>query len=283
MTTSMAEKAANEGDKLKHSLLLEVLLRCKEWDSLTYAETHAGAGRYLAADQDKDNHYINNLSNLVAGLKHKPAEETAGSRYFYLLQDWWSDNDRTGTYPGSLLQAARFLMANKIKAEFRATEADKDTCDRLVKAVNDYGIQPEQEKFQNKIEWLTKNDKLVLLIDPLSFAEDFFKASEKKVNKGGMDLPTLAKLLDPCWEKKSAVVLFWSGFGNKGGHVKKGIAYGWLKCICEQKKASMCCHHDARLHNIFVIGIGEGKKITDQLLQLDWSGSWLSKTILAGL
>ena len=44
------ERSANAGDILKHSLLLEVLGRCS-WCELTYAETHAGAGRYSAARQ----------------------------------------------------------------------------------------------------------------------------------------------------------------------------------------------------------------------------------------
>jgi hypothetical protein len=39
-----SSNAANPGDQLKHGLLAELLSRCVDWPSLTYAETHAGAG-----------------------------------------------------------------------------------------------------------------------------------------------------------------------------------------------------------------------------------------------
>lgn len=282
MAISMDEKAANDGDKLKHPLLLEVLARCKGWDSLTYAESHAGAGEYRAADQLAEKPHIANLLNLVSAVKDKPTEEAAGGRYFHHLQEWWSDENRQGKYPGSVLQAARFLTSQKVKADFRVTEAHKGTYDRQVKAVTDYGIEPKHEKFQNKIDWLTEKDSLVLLLDPLGFGEDFGKAREKKLNEGGMDLPMLTQVLAPCWEKKSAVVLLWFGFGNKGGHVKRGMAYGWLKCLCEQKGSSFSCYH-AKSYYTFILGISKGKEVTDALLQLDWGKSWLSRTIHKGL
>lgn len=282
MAISMDEKAANDGDKLKHPLLLEVLARCKGWDSLTYAESHAGAGKYCAADQLAEKPHIANLLKLVSAVTDKPTENAAGGRYYHLLQEWWSDQNRQGAYPGSVLQAARFLTNQNVKAEFRVTEAHKDTYDRLVKAVTDYGIEPKHEKFQNKIDWLTEKDSLVLLLDPLGFGEDFGKAREKKLNEGGMDLPTLTEVLASCWEKKSAVVLLWFGFGNKGGHVKRGMAYGWLKCLCEQKGSSFSCYH-AKSYYTFIMGIGKGKEVTDALLQLDWGKSWLSRTIYKGL
>ncbi|MBN9519358.1 hypothetical protein J0H58_12685 [bacterium] len=282
MIISMDKKAANEGDKLKHPLLLEVLARCKAWGSLAYAESHAGAGKYLAADQHPDKPHISNLFNLLSDQKDKPDEEAAGGRYYRLLQDWWADKDGFATYPGSVLQAARFLTNQRVKAKFRVTEAHKGTYDRLAKAMNEYNVRPEYDKFQNKLDWLTGEDSLVMLIDPLSLGEDFGTDRKKKLNKGGMDLPTLTKVLAPCWGKKAAVVLLWSGFGNTGGHVKRGMVYGWLKCLCEQKGSSFSCYH-AKSYYTFVMGVGEGKEVTERLLELNWSRSWLSKTVKAGL
>jgi hypothetical protein len=223
----------------------------------------------------------------VSDLKDKPAEEAAGARYYHLLQDWWAEKDK-GTYPGSVLQAFRFLRSQQVKAKYRVTEADKDTYDRLVKEVSEDEVQPEHEKFQKKIDWLTEKDSLVLLIDPLSFGEDFGVATDEKLNNGGMDLPTLTKVLDPCWEKKVAVVLLWAGFahnppGQMPGSVKKGMVYGWLKCLCEQKGASFSCYH-AKTYCTFIIGIGGGAAVVQELpKEKEWGQSWLSATVHEGV
>ena len=44
--SNMDRKAANDGDRLKHALLLEVLVRTQTWPRVVYSETHAGAGVY---------------------------------------------------------------------------------------------------------------------------------------------------------------------------------------------------------------------------------------------
>jgi 23S rRNA A2030 N6-methylase RlmJ len=224
----MNKKAANEGDKLKHPLLLEVLVRCKNWPSLIYAETHAGAGKYLAADQEDENRHITDLYNFFSDVKEKPVEEAAGGSYYHLLQDWWAVKGKD-SYPGSVLQAARFLTRKQIKAEYRVTEADKDTHNRLAKEVSEYEVQSECEKFQKKIDWLTEKDYLVLLIDPLSFGEDFGATTDEKLNGGALDLPTLTKVLDPCWGMKAAVILLWSGFGHNPRGKMPGLSRrGWF-------------------------------------------------------
>lgn len=282
-TPKMDTKAANEGDKLKHALLLEVVGRCTAWESLTYAETHAGAGIYHSADQDAEKPHIARLHELVASVAAEPAEQTAGGRYFRLLRKWWACNERRDSYPGSILQVVQFLSARNINAQFRVVEAHKPTFDRLAMGLQAYAVIPQHDKFQNRIAWLTENDRLVLLIDPLSFQEDFDEDRDPRLNDGGIDIPTIATLLEPCWRKRSAMVLFWCGFGHARGRVKKGIAYGWLKCICEQNNAGLRCFRDSRCHNLFVIGIGQGKDIAGQLGELDWPNSWLAKTVRGGL
>ncbi|HVC92705.1 MAG TPA: hypothetical protein VND64_03395 [Pirellulales bacterium] len=175
---SMDEKAANEGDKLKHALLLEVLGRCEDWKNLTYAETHAGAGIYLASAQSPNKPHIANLFRLWSDADAEPAESDAGGRYFALLRRWWASERRINRYPGSILQSALYLKSRGVATEFRVTEADGDTCDRLTKAVKHCGIRPDFARFQEKIDWLTKNDPLVLLVDPLKFKEDYGTARE---------------------------------------------------------------------------------------------------------
>ena len=285
MGISMDEKAANDGDKLKHPLLLEVLARCNGWGSLTYAESHAGAGKYCAADQLADKPHIANLFKLVSAVKHKPTEDAAGGRYYHLLRDWWSDENRQSNYPGSVLQAARFLTSQTVKAEFRVTEAHKDTHDRLVKAVTDYGIKPEHEKFQNKINWLTEKDSLVLLLDPLGFGEDFGKAREKKLNEGGMDLPTLTEVLTPCWGEGvrpwffSEVSRLW----QQGRPCKEGHGLRLARVISASRREAPFSATHAKSYYTFIMGTGKGKEVTDALLQLDWGKSWLSRTMHRGL
>ena len=102
--TSMDEKAANDGDRLKHPITLEVLGRCSTWPSLTYAETHAGAGRYLASGQRVDRPHIVRLQEKVAHEKRLAVESEAGGRYLGLLRDWWDDANNEGTYPGEHLR-----------------------------------------------------------------------------------------------------------------------------------------------------------------------------------
>jgi hypothetical protein len=176
------QEGRERGRQAETPAAAEVLARWKAWDSLTCAETHAGAGKYLAADQDADKPHIADLFNLVSGLQDKPTEDAAGGRYYHLLQEWWSDKNRLATYPGRVLQAALFLTNQKAKAEFRVTEADKDTHEKLVKAVNQYGVKHKREKFLRKIGWLTEKDSLVLLIDPFAFTEEFGEGREVILN-----------------------------------------------------------------------------------------------------
>ena len=277
---TMEENAANEGDKLKHSILLEVLRRCREWTSLTYAETHAGAGLYDVSDQTKKPH-ISDLQQLVVGLPNALSEESAGATYYSLLKRWWSDELNDALYPGSVLQAALFLEKTA-PATFRVVEAKKETHDKLVRTLKKFDIDPLHGTFQANIEWLTQNNPLVLLVDPFSFQADFGKNAENKLNQGGIDLPRLRGLFNACFCSNSAVIILWCSFGHKGGHVKKGTVYGWLRGICEERGATLRCFHHKH-YVTFIVGIGNGRDIAMDLPMKDaWSKSWLTSTVRAG-
>src|SRR4051794_30529936 len=106
---NMDEKAANSGDRLKHTLLLEVLSRCSNWESLTYSETHAGAGIYHAERQKQRSQYIAELEATISNSEVTPQSVASGATYNKLLKTWWADPDHHGVYPGSVVQAATFL------------------------------------------------------------------------------------------------------------------------------------------------------------------------------
>ena len=98
---NMDEKAANNGDRLKHALLLEILGRAApSWPTVVYAETHAGAGVYYQEEQSKQGQqYISDLRALISETisSGSPAPESAGFNYFAALKRWWfeaSDDSR---------------------------------------------------------------------------------------------------------------------------------------------------------------------------------------------
>ena len=222
--TSMDEKAANEGDRLKHPLTLELPGRCSAWESLTYAETHAGAGRYLASGQLADKPHIARLHDKVSREKRPAVDSEAGGRYLALLRDWWDDLNTVGAYPGSVLQSARFLSRWRSVGswEIRATEADKATSERLSASLKGLGIETKHEGFQTQVDWLTQNDNLILLVDPYSYfaiddGEGRDKARTKALNKGRIDQEAMDSLFDRCWGKSACVVLFWCAFAHEPG------------------------------------------------------------------
>jgi len=269
--------AANEGDQLKHALLAEVLLRCLNWPSLTYAETHAGAGIYVATSQSADKSHIYKLKMLVNGLE-TPDEATAGGGYARLLKQWWSDAGNADKYPGSVLQAAITLnrRGNGIEpAQLRVTEAVEETHARLAKAVEPFGVNPKRGGFQNEIDWLTEKDGLVLLIDPFTYTED-----KKALNKGHIDLKTLKMVLKECWKKASCVVGFWCAMGrDKTAKQKQSLFTSTLKKLAEEKKTAFRLFAFGK-YSIAWIGIGQGAEVVSDIPTASgWEHSWLGRVI----
>ena len=77
-----------------------------------------------------------------------------------------SDDDTY--YPGSALTASRWLMGHRPPEQFeiRLTEGDKETCDALRRALVIPEDQIKQGSYELYLDWLTKEDNLVLLVDP---------------------------------------------------------------------------------------------------------------------
>jgi 23S rRNA A2030 N6-methylase RlmJ len=269
----MEKHAANDGDKLKHSLLLEVLARCTGWPALNYAETHAGAGYYLASQQAKSEH-IAKLRQIVQHPKRVPEAGEPGQLYYSLLKEWWSNSDNHDHYPGSVLQTALFLKQHQVTSGFRVVEATDRTYDRLYASVSTYGVIPRHGKFQHHIQWLSEPDSLVLLIDPFSFSQNYGEQADKQLNKGGIDLPRLEALLDQCRRKSSAVIVFWCSFSHEHGPQQKRIAIQWMKRFSDEVGGNLRGFYRGIYHTL-VLGIGDGKCVVESLSQKEaWQESW---------
>src|SRR2546428_13208602 len=105
MQPDMNKKAANSGDQLKHTLLLEVLNGARAWPSVAYSETHTGAGIYRSENQTAG--FIADLRERV--LKENLGSADAGSAYLKWLKIWWRLKTNRDSYPGSALTALRWL------------------------------------------------------------------------------------------------------------------------------------------------------------------------------
>jgi 23S rRNA A2030 N6-methylase RlmJ len=164
---SMDTKSANHGDRLKHALMLEVLKRCKAWPTFTYAETHGGAGLYSAKGQTKKGRrYIRDLRRQVMSAVAGAERGSAGSEYYRFLKEWWAGDASADEYPGSVLQAARYLRTQgRRRFHIRVTEADAETCGRLEGALSPFRrtLRLRNRGFQHELSSLCENDGLFLL------------------------------------------------------------------------------------------------------------------------
>lgn len=273
----MDDKAANDGDKLKHSLLLEVISRCNEWNELNYAETHAGAGLYNTEVLQTTSH-IDLLQQRTS--YSNPYSEEAGYAYYKLLTDWWDTREDFWypSYPGSVLQTA---MSIKKDFDLRATEADSETFNRLeaslksLKSVPNFAIR--NQGFQHNTRWLVEKDNLVLLVDPFYF---FFNREgedvERHLNSGGIDITTLRCLLVPC-SLKNAVVLFWCYFKPHTGQFE--IVQD-LIARSSETMATVRTFRSGESYYLFAIGSGNGRSVVESLPGREqWANSWLADVV----
>jgi len=274
---NMDQNAANSGDRLKHALMLEVLSRCLNWESLTYAETHAGAGIYDSAKQTQLNkHHITDLEELIEKSESISATNPpSGSNYITLLKSWWMAPSNRGKYPGSVLQAAMFLKKHNKTTAINVTEACAKNCKRLTNAVNGYDITLKCKGFQNEIDWLCENDNLVLLIDPwgiVAGVDDDNKRAELLIN-GDVDLHTLSKVLNRLTSKTNVVVLLWTSYGRR--MMNKQPVEDYVKEWNECNRWLMRAFTDGNNRYVYLLGNGLGKQIVYDV----WPCKWLSDCI----
>jgi len=271
--------AANEGDQLKHALLAEVLLRCLDWPSLTYAETHAGAGIYDAKSQTTDKAHIHKLKALVDGLEN-PDEATAGGEYARLLKTWWSDAEKADKYPGSVLQAAITLNRRGERlepAQVRVTEACKEAHKRLTDAVEAFGVKSRHAGFQNEIDWLTANDSLILLVDPFGYS-----TVDEDINEGKITSTCICQVVRECLNKRKCVIGFWCAVSDGTGWDKRRQVDQDLSDLLTESNARWRIYGAGRanMYKMSLIGIGEGGSLVATLpATAEWGDSWLRAVI----
>ena len=292
----MDTKAANSGDRMKHPLSQEVLIRTDGWKFITYAETHAGAGTYLDQHQHQD-HYIADLramlerrAKLVLNSRHS---SNAGSAYFDLLRTWWSRQGNLGKYPGGAMQAALCLQDRREVGTFQLKLAEKDqaTCQRLRESLRGVAnTEIRQSSFYDEREWLTHGDYLVLVVDPFRCVAAFDGPLSDGLDEGHIDHQIVSSFLAECEAKEAAVIHFWwPSRSQSGGGVLD-------RKLCESQRlvrvlfARWECGHACRRvreysnhpspHRSFLVGIGRGAELVDDLPgRGEWQESWLAGAI----
>ncbi len=288
----MDNKAANHGDRLKHALLLEVLERTVGWPSVVCAETHAGAGGYHANPQSKNGHIVK--------LRQKVEKLTAncegpGRAYLTWLTQWWSNTANQESYPGSAVTALGWLQEHRSDNSFviRLTEKDGATCTRLKQALRDLADPAKQAlrdladpakqaSFLGKLDWLTGEDNLVLLVDPFGCVKSF-EDSDRGIDNGWIDHNAVNAILKRCAGKQRAVVSFWWSYGHKlGDHHQPNCD---LLTRWAQQHGSAACRvfHDGNNHANALIGIGCGADVVRDLPgRAACENSWLKDTVYEG-
>lgn len=279
--TDQGQKSGNEGDILKHSLICDVLQKCKDarWEKITYAETHAGSGIYSSKNQPEAQH-IKNLK-----LKHEAANEEAKDKYWDILNTFWKvEGNHTveeTKYAGSAYLAASILNnPHGNDFDIRLTEYKEQSCDLLKISLenllgNDVfnfedGTHIQQAGFQEKIGWLTANDNLVLIVDPFNLSLD-----SKGINKGSIDLHHLLKLTESVKDKTKAVVGFWYSTDQNSNQLN--LSKFFDQTIAKNYGELNCRKYFRKNYNFILIGFGEGEKIVNALplqseLHLRWFG-----------
>lgn len=264
---NMDENAANSGDRLKHTLLLEVLARCLKWKSLVYAETHAGAGIFDAKHQTQNGRrYIADLEATITALKSNSDGVSSGARYISLLKSWWSDSAHKGLYPGSVVQAARFVKGVAENVHFRVTEACGDNHLRLKAALNGFNIEPRHSPFQTSLDWLCNGDEIVMLVDPWGIIGKVDSADERNaaLSNGKVDVDTLSDILDRLWVKRNAVIMLWTSYGQANRQHKIAVE-SHLNTWSHTKSATLRTFHDGNNRYVYLMGVGDGEIVVSDV------------------
>ncbi len=257
----MNEKAANDGDKIKHSLLLSVLEQCNVWPEITYAETHSGAGKYKVEDQLVSTHIKDfqfELSDEHSQI-HGYESEYDDAYSIFMKHNWWSLSKNKDIYPGSPLLAGRYMLQRE-NVELRLVEADETIFNKLGKSFSPiFNFEIVLDKFQNQIQWITEKDWSVILIDPFVYKSE---NEECNLDVGDINLKSVSDILQKLWDKKASVVLFWCYFPEGESQAKQAI--GSLAKIVSDNSGLMKTFVK-RHYYVMAIGIGDGKRVVSNL------------------
>ena len=279
------QNAANDGDKLKHPLICDVLKLCiaNNWKNIVYAETHAGAGIYDSSNQKVKKHILSLMCKYVS------AKDCQKDNYYFVLKDFWTNSNDFKIEPNSIKYAGSALLAaiilNKAKNDdneflftLRLTEniaipflSLKECLKKVLPESMDLEDKSliRQDNFKENLEWLTltENQESILFIDP-------YRLSESSNEKGAFCKETLKDILTKMKEKDSIVGLWFST--DRDSNQKK---------LPDQIKSTIvdnCGVNNFRLFSygkfkFYWIGFGKGvdvvkKMHNDENLQKRWFG-----------
>ncbi len=282
---NMNKESANQGDRLKHALLLEVLDRTRSWPDVTYAETHAGAGVYLEeaqAAQKPDEQYVRLLREEVERSHLTEGDDGPGVAYLGWLKRWWAL--KRGDYPGSAVTALRWLQEHRPEEfEIRLTEGGEETCAKLKEVLGDaYRDQARYGSFADHLDWLTEPENLVLLVDPFGIVEGFDpERSGDGLRRGKIDHNVVRKILERCRAKERAIVLFWWSAGQKLAEHHAATSKLFEEWQTSHENISYRQFYDwPSPHKVGVMGMNGGAEIVSMLPgKDDWERSWLKGVI----
>ena len=199
----------------------------------------------------------------------------AGGRYHDLLTDWWAKLQSPITYPGSVLQSAIILSGRDTglePANFRVTEKCKENCQRLKHATRGLGVSPSPHAFQEKINWLTEKENLVLLVDPYSMTQS------ADLDEGQMDMEQLSVLLERCWGKRRCVIGVWYSTIRTMGEIQDARLTQMKDCA--EANASIARSFAYGIYDMVWIGIRDGRDVVDAIPKPTlWKQSWLANIV----
>jgi hypothetical protein len=279
--------SANPGDRLKHALLLEALEGTHAWPDVTYAETHAGSGIYRArgqAAQEPDKQYIRLLREEVERTHLDEGDTGPGVTYLRWLKEWWgAPSDDDTYYPGSALTASRWLMGHRPPEQFeiRLTEGDKETCDALRRALVIPEDQIKQGSYEIYLDWLTKEDNLVLLVDPFGIVTKFGESGACcGPDRGQIDHDVARRILDLCARKGRAIIHFWWSSAQAYKYYHAATTSFFESWSDQHAAVTHREFHDNHNHRVTIFGTGAAAEIVEGLpRRRRWEKSWLKSVI----
>lgn len=274
----MDTKAANFGDRMKHALLAELLLRTHGWPQIAYSETHAGAGTYLVHDQAKV-HHITELRERVKEADR--ADHLPGSPYLKFLRNWWESPSHYDSYPGSALIATRwFERYRDTQWQVRLTEADVDNFKRLSDSLGPRASL-RANSFLPELDWLTELDSLIILVDPFGVVTNFDETQKcAGIDRGWIDHQVIRDLLNRLQSKNKAILSLWWGFGQALGVHHRCTCDLLLKYARTTKGVTCRIFHDNRNHANAVVGFNAAADIISTLpTRRQWKVTWLRDVV----
>lgn len=279
--------SANEGDRMKHAINLELLSRMMAWGSIRYSETHSGAGVYTGNSNIQELNELVLKERALFGQRSKAhlTSKTPGEEYLLLLARWWDRSENANQYPGSARQVLELFHHHKFQPfEIRLTEKSHEACIRLMDALKDERSRVEVlwGSFYRSLEWLLDADNILAVVDPFrcfpSLKDPNCKPEKFGVGSGSIDLEIVEEILGRIENKGNAILHFWWPMASQKNEWKKligqcsRIACQLFQDWCNKAptRRTFVMHHDQHNHASSLVGIGGGREVVEDLRSLNW-------------